>query len=209
MKPRAFWFRGHAAWPAKQGVYTKGVAGCGFYIMIATDDIAFPMECTAPLHGTRLACPPGRQRRRRRRVCDCVRRLIQPRTPARPKILAALYFCSNSDTLEGSDSGGIAQLGERLDGIEKVRGSSPLASIGMKGRPRYEAPAFLFFPSGIHRPRPELPGFGSRFSGFSQIFLRNRGGRKTTDLSPTMGTGRMQLKPNWRISFKFHPNVDN
>ena len=30
--------------------------------------------------------------------------------------------------------GGIAQLGERLDGIEKVRGSSPLASIFVKGR---------------------------------------------------------------------------
>ena len=126
-----------------------------------------------------------------------------------PEFSAALYFPANSDIFNSSHSGGIAQLGERLDGIEKVRGSSPLASIGMKGRPRYEAPAFLFFPSGIHRPRPELPGFGSRFSCFSQIFPRNRGGRKTTDLSPTMGTGRVQLKPNWRISFKFHPNVDN
>ena len=43
----------------------------------------------------------------------------------------ALCFSSDSAIFKGSHSGGIAQLGERLDGIEKVRGSSPLASIGM------------------------------------------------------------------------------
>ena len=32
---------------------------------------------------------------------------------------------------DGSPSGDIAQLGERLDGIEKVRGSSPLVSISL------------------------------------------------------------------------------
>ena len=31
--------------------------------------------------------------------------------------------------LEESGEGGVAQLGERLNGIQKVRGSSPLVSI--------------------------------------------------------------------------------
>ena len=45
------------------------------------------------------------------------------------------------------DPGGIAQLGERLDGIEKVRGSSPLASIVPPGADRHA----LVEPAGMLR----------------------------------------------------------
>ena len=40
--------------------------------------------------------------------------------------------------------GGIAQLGERLDGIEKVRGSSPLTSSGHKAMNHKGLWPFLF-----------------------------------------------------------------
>ncbi len=46
--------------------------------------------------------------------------------------------------LRPSGPGGVAQLGERLNGIQEVSGSIPLASTGVRFRPN-----FLFrFPSG-------------------------------------------------------------
>ena len=40
-----------------------------------------------------------------------------------------IIFINNNTPYTYENSGGLAQLGERLNGIQKVRGSTPLSSI--------------------------------------------------------------------------------
>ena len=70
-------------------------------------------------------------------------------------------------------SGGVAQLGERLNGIQEVRGSIPLASIGAPcGVGQQEEPGRCL--SGWTRVVPAMKGTGTvRAAGIAQLVEHN------------------------------------
>src|SRR5205085_2276173 len=78
-----------------------------------------------------------------------------------------------------SHRGAIAQLGERLHGMQEVAGSSPASSIGSKGRPR--AAFRVLWPRGAGSHAGASPRGAAHGAGMARVPSGLRAGRSVLD----------------------------
>ena len=83
--------------------------------------------------------------------------------------------------------GGVAQLGERLNGIQEVRGSIPLASIGYVLR-------LVTFQNKLVAGAMWLPGGLMAFAGIAQLVEHNLAKVGVAGSSPVSRSGRQHVR---------------